>query len=670
MKPITVNGEVAAKILENLRREYDAGLEHRRARLANWQKNDDRVNGNVKAPKRSLNNFHVPILAGFEDTLISKVDDQPQLKFGSDQPGEKRLGRKYDELYRQCSTRPGKEWKMADLSSKRDAARYGRALIKMVGNSKPFNVELISVDPYDFYADPLCGDRLSRARYLGIDSIFKSARALKDGVKDGSYDADAVESLVRGPEANAQGITLSESQEEAMSRFTSLKLDGWGYIGTGEKAYRLVESGTTYDGIRYYCVWSPEGNALLRCQPLKEVYGIPDGHELWHVISWAPFPDKKVFWSKAPDDDVSDVAEFSRQAMMYAFDGLIKNVHGGKIIDPAVIDVSELTNLNLAGGIAMSKKGASQSGGGLVGGIWQPTTPDYRGAFSLLTQLDSFVGQKVGVNPDAQGTSDEDVLGIAQQNIEQISDRIGLTSKHYQAAYVEVGQLFLFLAKKLLKGKEAVRIIGPDGYEFETLAAKEIDPSISVTVRGGRAEESMSLNKRKEKSAALAEIAARPDLPKWLVEERLRLAGYEDTEIKQLTDDAVHGSTDQVNRANEAIEQILEGEKAKIYQGADYSFVKAVLDAAQRYTASEGREFDRLIAYAKAHVAIVGQNAAEQLMREISLPLGEQQGEPPEVQPPEAQPMEAPQELPVAQTGTGATQVLPPPDMVNQLIKG
>jgi hypothetical protein len=76
-------------------------------------------------------------------------------------------------------------------------------------------------------------------------------------------------------------------------------------------------------------------------------------------------------------------------------------------------------------------------------------------------------------------------------------------------------------------------------------------------------------------------------------------------------------STDQVDRANEAVEEILEGKAAKLYQGADDTFVKTVIMAAQRFTPSEGPEFDRLQAYAKLHVEIVGQNKAEALLREI-----------------------------------------------------
>ncbi len=645
MKPITVTTADAATILANLQREYTAGIEHRRARVKNWQKNDDRVNGNVKAPKRSLNNFHLPILAGFEDTLVSKVDDQPQLKFGSDQPGEKRIGRKYDELYRQCSTRPGKEWKMADLSSKRDSARYGRALLKMVGFSKPFNIELHSTDPYDFYCDPLCGDKLSRARYLGVEPIFKSAFQLEEGVKSGAYDKEAVAALCDGPDDNAQGATLSEAMTESMSRFASLKLDGYGYLGIGEKQYRLVESGTTYKGVRYYCVWSPEGQQLLRCQPLSKVFGIPDGHELWHIVSWAPFPDKKVFWSKAPDDDISDVAEFQRQTMMYAADGLLKNVWGTRVYDPGVFDATDL--FFQPGGLAPSKKGASATGAGLSGAVHELKTPEYSEAFNLITSLDSFVGQKTGVTPDAQGASDQDVLGIAEQNIEQISDRMGLTSKHYQSAYIELGQLFLFMAKHLLKGKEAVRVIGPEGYEFEELAAKDIDPSIAITVRGGRAEENLSQNKRSEKVKALNDLAVNPEMPKWMVDERLRLAGYEDAEVKTLTDEAAYGSSDQINRAGEAVEQLLEGkEPPKLYQGADASYVKTILDAARRFTDSDGPEYDRLVAYAKAHVDIVGQNMAEELLRETM--AGPTQPPPEGEVAPEMAPELAPQGLPPA----------------------
>lgn len=605
-----------------LQKELEAGREHKRQRVqSSWILNDKAYNGDVIKYSKLPYNFHIPILAGFEDTLISKTDDAPNIRFGSGQPGEARQARLYDSLWRQQSERPDSDYAIADLIAKRHAARYGRAFLKTYGSKKPFEINVEAVDPYDMITDPNGGGDLENHRFTAQDGIFRNKKQLLDGVESGLYDKEAVLKLLNGPGDSEESY---KTESDSTTRWTSLSQSGYGYDCAGEQTYRLVEHVTLVDGERWIVVWSPESRIILSKKKLVESYGC----NLLPWSSWAPFYDHKVFWSKAPDDDVRASSEALRVTIMEMLANVQKKNWGTKIYDPGRISAEDLI-LSSPNGLIPTKSGVADLPGGVGASYQIIQTPDITIAANVVEMLDRFVGQKSGVTPDAQGSSVEDKVGIYFGNIEQMADRMGTQSRWYRNCWRRVGTRFLYQAKRNLSGKVSVEVLGAKGNEMDVLMARNIDPTIGVTVSGGSAEATVSEAKRKERGQAIDSVLNNPSFLEKInletaISEKLKSAGFEEDEVRLLLNkDASSEYRDQQLRAQESIEKLLEGKKPPLYQGATTVFVQTVLDAAKLYTDGNGPEHERLLAYASAHIPIAAKNSAisaqEQALRMIAV---------------------------------------------------
>jgi hypothetical protein len=604
--------------LATLRQQLTQGLLARKQRQAHWSKNDDAYQGVVPVYSKLPYNFHLAILSGFEDTLIAKIDDAPIIRFGSGQPGETRLGRQLEALWRQQSEKPDYDYAMSDLQAKRHAARYGRAFLKVVGTKKPFCIDVIAVDPYDMIVDPNGGGDLEDHRFVIQDGIFRTNKQLIEGAKTGLYDKAAVLKILAGPTSDAEAY---KTESQSVGRWTALSQSGYGFESGGEMLYRICEH-VAYDdeGVRHMVRWSPESNIVLKDGTLEDLYGV----DLLPWVSWAVYPDNKVFWSKAPDDDIRQAAEALRVTVMEMMTNVQKRNWGTKVFDPARISADQLA-MSAPNGLVVAQSGAASMPGGLDAAFKIIEVPDVNQAMNVVNFLDGFMGQKTGVTPDTQGTSGEDILGIYQGNLAQVADRMGLTSRYYRNAWRRIGTRFIWQVKRNLTGKMAVHLTGAKGSEMVFLLARNIDPTIGVTVSGGSAEAAVSEAKRKERGAALDALLANPTMSEVVnstqaIIERLKAAGWEEDEVRILTTkDAGTEYRDQQLRAQESVEKLLEGDKPPLYHGATTTFIRTILDSAKNFTDGNGPEHERLIAYAKAHIPIVARNAANDAVEKAAL---------------------------------------------------
>lgn len=601
-----------------LQEELSKGRLAKQPRVAGfWEKNDAAYNGVVPIYSKMPYNFYLPIYSGWEDTLVSKLDDAPIVRFGGAQAGETRLGRQLDALWRDQSNRPDMDYAMADLTGKRHAARYGRAFLKVVGQKKPFKIDVLAIDPYDMVTDPNGGGDLEDHRFVIQDGIFRTKKQLLDGVKSGMYDKAAVVKILAGPGSEAEAY---KNDSLSSGRWSSLSQAGYGYESAGTTLYRICEH-VTYDdeGVRHLIRWSPESLQILKDSTLEEAYGV----DLLPWVSWAPFEDNKVLWSKAPGDDIRQAAEATRVTAMEMLTNIQKKNWGTKVFDPERISAADMA-VSAPNGLVVARPGAASMPGGLDGAFKIIETPDVSMALNVIQFLDNFTGQKTGVTPDTQGASQEDTLGIYQGNLAQVADRMGLTSRYYRNAWRRIGTRFVYQVKRNLTGKVAVVSVGAKGNEMTYLLARNIDPTIGITISGGSAEAAVSEAKRKERGVALDAVLGGP-LGQTLnsqqaMSERLKAAGWEEEEVRLLLNkDAGSEYRDQQLRAQEAVEELLEGDKPPIYYGADTTFVQTVLDSAQQFTNGSGPEHERLIAYATAHLKIAAQNTATKAYEKAAL---------------------------------------------------
>jgi len=556
-----------------------------------------------------------------------------------------RQARMYTALWDSQANRPDEEFSAVELAAKRHLSRYGRCFTKMLAQSSPFAIEMLAVDPYDMVVDPLGGEDMENHRFVAQDGIFKSREDLLKGVEEGRYDKNAVRRLLKGPGTDKSAY-LSEA--DISGRFTSLSLSGYGYESCGETLYRLVEHVTYKDGERVKLVWSPEARIIISERSLKETEGI----DLLPWSSCAAYPDEKVFWTKAPDDDVRQAAEAMRVTLMEMMHNVQKRNWGTRVFDPRKFNPGDI--IWSPDGLIPSKDGASEMPGGLQGGMFEIQTPDISMAINVTDFLDRFVGQKSGVTPAAQGQSEEERVGIYYGNLEQVAGRVGLQSRHYRRMMRRNAVRFLHLAKRYLKGNQPVQVIGAEGNEFVKLTAKQINTDVGIEISSGSVESQATEKKRGQRVESLKLLRSDPQIAEILnlreyAREVLTSSGFEDGEAKlMLTKDIDSEWQDQRLRAMEKVEELLEGRKPLPYQGAKVSFLKTVLDAAEKYTDSEGADFEHLMAFAKVHVPIVARNMAFDVEKKVLEVTREEQ--PPE-EPQAPQEVQEVQDVPADLTG-------------------
>jgi hypothetical protein len=125
------------QIILQARAEYKAGLDYRHQREAAWKLAEDQYfNKQAKSLKQRYN-IPVPTVPGFVETLLSKIDDPPSIKFEQAKEADYKAVQKVNAFYEVESTKDDYDWDMVDIDGKKQAILYGRAIAKIFAQSKP-----------------------------------------------------------------------------------------------------------------------------------------------------------------------------------------------------------------------------------------------------------------------------------------------------------------------------------------------------------------------------------------------------------------------------------------------------------------------------------------------------------------------------------------------------
>lgn len=599
------------EIVKQVRAEYDAGLQFRHLREKEWKLAEDQYfNKQAKSLKQRYN-VPVPIVPGFVETLLSKIDDPPALKFEGAEEADYKAAMKVNALYQIESQKDDYDWEMVDLDVKKMAILYGRGIAKFYAQSKPkYKSNLEPIDVYDFYCDPIGGGNLENHRFLGQDNIFKTKQDLKDGVEAGIYDKEAVEKIINSTSKDklADNDNMFRSKQ---SRLMALGLDGITYNYAGQSLYKFIEAGTMWQGKRYYVLFNYETGTAIRCTPLTEVFA----SNLWWFISFATHRDTFNFWSKASVDDIIPLAEMCRVLINQELDNRQKKNWGQRAYDPDMFpNPSELAWR--PDGLVATKSGATLNRT-IQQGIYQFETPELNGTINLVQYIDSIIGQKTGVTADAQGQSGEDKVGIYYGNMQQVADRLGLYNKSYKKLWAGVGRRYVWGLSEHLRTPEAVKIIGEQGAEWDELKRTEINPEWDIKVQGGNAEMAEDEMKKKRLQEIMATLT--PDelmvtSPRWRAEQKLRIGGIEEDELRMAFDMQNEGNREILAEASMMIQDCLKGKPVKLNRGANTAFVQKILDYAYD-TDLKDEEFNKLIELAQAHLPIAQENMARKAVQ-------------------------------------------------------
>lgn len=594
-------------IVKQARKEYEAGLDFRHLAEKRWKLAEDQYfNRNQKTLKMRYN-VPLPIVPGFVETLLSKIDDPPTLKFGPIEEADLKAANKATALYEAESNYQDYDWDLLDLDGKKQAILYGRTIFQYYAESKPeYKSNLELVDVYDFIADPLGGGNLEKHRFYGIDNLFKTREQLKDGAADGDYDKAAVEKIINATKADVL-VDNDNKYRSKQSRMTALGADGLTYNYAGQSLYKFIQMGTTWKSERVHLLFNYETGTAIVCDPLKERFK----SGLWPVTSWATHREVFNFWNKAPVDDVVPLAEMAKTLVNQELDNRQKKNWGMRAYDPEVF--AEPGQLEWRpDGLVKMKSGTSRLQR-VDTALYTFETPELRGTIDLVGWIDNILGQKSGVTADTQGQSKEDKVGIYYGNVQQVADRLGLYNKSYSKCWTAIGRRYVWGLWEHLREPQAVQIIGADGHKWDELARTEIQTGWDIKVEGGNAQMQADEVKKKNRLEIIntltpAELAVAN--PKWLLTQRLKIGDFDDGEVKMALDTQGTDNKELMSEAAMAIQDMVKAKTPKPNRGANSEFLQKLLDWATDNTDDDYALYARIMAYIEICKPFVIQNMA------------------------------------------------------------
>ena len=603
-----LKAELANKLTQIACRQVKVAYDFKRERMGQVQKSEEFYYGRkIKVPRGRFG-VPFPTMSGFVDTLMSKIDDPPVIKYGYTDLADLKLSNNLTKAIAKDSSGVMGNWAMKDRWSKKLACFSGRAIAKYFAESDPkYKSNWEIVDHEDFLCEPAGGGHLEKHLFLGQDNVFRSRTDLHKKANFGIYDRTQVDKLIASTDNSEQKKNKNLWQKKA-ERYKMLGLNISENTYVGQEIYRLIEWAMEYNGKRYYLLFDYLTETWVRAQELKEVFE----SELWPWHSWATHEDSFIFWSKAPCDDVRPIADAIDVIFNQALDNRQKRNMGQRAYDANVFpDPSEL-EWRPDGLVRATPKPGQQ----IAQGIYSFQTPEVVGTIDLVAYMDNFLGRKSGITPEAQGAADKDQkVGIYYGSLQQVADRLGLYNKSYNQFWEELGLRYAWGAKEHLSEAGLMAMIGTDAVGW--YKEREKAPHLDLTITGGSAEIMANAEKAKKRADTLVMVMKDPELkavinPVWRAQETLKFGSYENAEIKMAMSREEMGNIELMSEAEQAIQEIKAGKSPKLNRGANTDFMQRILDFATDEDV-DMKTYDALIDYAQAHRRIVIENMNRKL---------------------------------------------------------
>lgn len=581
-------------------------------------------------PKVALRNrFNVPfdsvVLKGAIDTVMARSDDSVKLAFEADAEEYKRSGMKVTAAFERDSSDAVGRWDQKDRLAKKMAYLSGRAIYEIYSESLPkYRNVLKVVDHFDFQCEPGGGAYLEDHLFCGTINNFFSKKDLIDGANSGEFSQTGVDKLVNGVDPQDQKKIEGEFRNR-QNRLLALGLDLDSHNYIGSSMYNLVKWEFVFEGERHYLLFDPKQGIGLRLVKLTEI----SDSNLYTWVSWAT-DDSPMFWSAAQADGIRPVAEVYRVLVNSMLENIQKRNWNNRAYDPNVFtDPSKL--LYTPDGLAKAnwKPGMTS----IAQGIYEFNTPDTTGVtLNAIEWLNSFMGEKTGISPGAEGQTKDTKVGIYYGNVQAVSERFGLLNKSYTQARIDLGIRYDWGLHEHCPEDMMVKIMGIEGVGWEKLTKEDTEPDYTVRVVSTSAEAEKTAMKSAKKAAALDKIQNSPLLvtkvnPSWLTENILRSGEFSDEEIRVGMDVSSNGNQEVLLKAAEQIRKICDGQwPLPLIRQATTSFQQKIVDYATDHAEDFSiKIYHKLMIYAKAHQQFVIENMTRQAMMapQAQLPSGQ-----------------------------------------------
>lgn len=559
-----VNKKTRKKIESQIANEIQVARWYKSTRVSTWQKNEtlrfesERVNRlstsqNAKDSNQSRISVSLHKMNGYLQTILSKVDNNLVFKFLHHNPADFKRVKRINAIKEVDSERDN--WDFKDLLGKDQGIFYGRAIYQYYasldedGNYAP---HLENIDVYDFLIDPNAGGLdIENARYLGHANVEYTRTELQDGIKSGKFLKEETERLLEG---NGTSSPINKEEIDKANRYFNYRNFTENINKTQTDVFRFFKWNTTYQGIRYYTVYDEESGVMIRCEEQKKM--IPSGK--WNYWTWACFPSLTEFWSQSYADIAREIMMAQGASINQLLDNADKRNNPQRIIDTtSLVDENELM---------FKKKGFIRATGDVSNIYQELETPSLETPLDVYETLENILQLNSGVTGAAQGIADEEKVGIYEGNQIATEDRFKLLNKSYSNGYKKFGQLYLEMLKEFCPAKFAVKLIGPKGIEISEIGPDDLDTDgdVLVAVLASDAENNVDTDKKKIKIEFLTKYAQAQFInPKAAFEIEGEMIGFDQDELKRLTDVKNEQDMEIISECWRDIQDIISGKKVK-----------------------------------------------------------------------------------------------------------
>lgn len=607
-----LTAELADQIAKTAKVQLRTSRQYKMHRMTQIAESEDLYFGIAKKQIRNPFNDCFPFMSGFVDTLMSKLDDLPQVEFEHTDEADYNSARKYQALFNQevVSTLPNAKWSLKDRWCRKLAIFSGVGVYSIHGESDngDFKLNFGVKDYYDFHCEPGGGGDLEEHIFCGEEGIFKTREELLDGVTLGIYDEEQVTKILTTGESSDYKQNQDEYNQR-LNRHRGLGLDPESNNYVGQDLYKFCQWFLKYKGVRWYCLFEEMTGTWIRVKALQELFPVvpQTGDALWPYVAWHTNEEARLFWSKAPTDDARPIAVNINRLINQELYNREKKNTGQRAYDPEMFyDTEALQDWRPDGLVPFDSKGGSRTA---QSGIYTFQVGELGGSLDLVSFLDSYSGQKTGTTPGSQGQAPKDQkVGVYFGELKQVEARLSLYNKSYKEAWAEIAYRFIQAVDDHVTKPIAIKMLGADGVEWEEFTAedKQRNRDFNIKIKGGTDELQENLAKQARKAEVLKLVQSAN--PQWKDMEILKAGGYTDDELKNAFSNVTPASQALLSEAAKVVDDIARGRVPKLNQSANTAFCQKIVDKALDINDEAIQE--KLYDYVIAHTEIVARNEA------------------------------------------------------------
>ena len=593
----------------------ESGLKYRARKMEIPLLAMDMYNNKVRAALKHRSNVTVPVMGGFVDTLLSKIDNPPVIQYGYQDIADLRRSQKVQACWDILSGPNYQNWPLKAIAATKDAIFTDRAIFAFEPTKEGGRLRV--VDPFDFIVPNMAAGEITEHDFDGEINVFIPKWKLEEGVKEGIYDAKEVTKIVSfiGESGNAE---VERVRDEKKLRLKTLGLDPQIASdmddGLGSNFLKMC---LQIDGKHWYVLVDIATGIGIRCEEVKKVYGVDERP----YTSWAGHYDHRNFWSKPSVHDMVHIGEAIQLSVNQVYDAVNEALWPQLIIDPErVLDQNQL-NWEPRGLIEVNRQGNEPVDNFVK--TFAPSTDKIapQMVMNLVEFLKGFGGRETGVTNDAQGVADTDKVGINFRNLQQTADRFAHYDQVKNICFTQLGKKFWNGLQVAMPENFAVKLIGTKGIQWDTLVKGDVQPvrDFDITITGGASAAYHDELRKKGQTDDDTMIASNQILLSTVNPETFTegiLARNRDSEeVKRMLDKENSGDREVISVAEQAIQDIHELQalpthddgEVKLFFGATPAFVKHIFEAAIN-TVETPEERQLLMQYADMHIRIITEN--------------------------------------------------------------